>query len=144
MAHAVCFGLSQMGHVNMGDFWFRRGEVGTALKCYTRARDYCSTPEQTRLWCLSVIKCHIALEQYHSIASYVAKAENQETAERRGPVDTAKLKVCSALAHLHSRGSSKDHKNFRFAAKSFLAVGELGDTFNTVASSQDIAIYGGL
>ena len=58
----------------MGDFWFSRGDTSAALKCYTRARDYCSSPEQTRLWCLNVIKCHIALEQYHSIASYVARA----------------------------------------------------------------------
>ena len=34
--------------------------------------------------CLDVIKCHVILEQYHSIPSYVAKAENQETADRRG------------------------------------------------------------
>jgi len=129
----------------MGDFWFNRGDISTALKCYTRARDYCSTPEQTRLWCLNVIKCHVALEQYHSIASYVAKAENQESAERRGPVETAKLKVCSALAHLHSRGGTKDHKNFRFAAKAFTAVSaEIADNFCGVVSPRDVAVYGGL
>lgn len=116
-----------------------------ALKCYTRARDYCSSPELTRKWCLDVIKCHLALEQYHSIASYVAKAENQERIDQRGPIESSKLKVCSALAHMHSRGNSKDHKNFRFAAKAFLAVSsELADNYNTVVAPQDVAIYGGL
>lgn len=136
---------TRVAHTNLGDFWFDRGDVSAALKCYTRARDYCSTPELTRLWCLNVIKCHIANEQFHSIASYVAKAENQESAERRGPVETSKLKVCSALAHMHSRSTGKDHKNFRFAAKAFLAVSaQMGDAFNTVVAPEDVAIYGGL
>jgi len=129
----------------MGDFWYARGDIAAALKSYARARDYCSTPELTRLWCLNVIKGHIALQQYHSVASYVAKAENQENAERRGKIESAKLKVCSALSHVHSRGMTKDHKNFRFAAKIFIQVAaELGDNFNTVIAPQDVAIYGGL
>jgi len=137
---------TRVAHTNMGDYWFSRGDISSALKSYTRARDYCSSPELTRKWCLDVIKCHIALEQFHSISSYVAKAENQESAERRGPIETSKLKVCSALAHMHSRGAgSKDHKNYRFAAKAFLALSaELGDNFNTVIAAQDVAVYGGL
>jgi len=142
---AVSKEATRLAHTNMGDFWYSRGDVPTALKCYTRARDYCGSPELTRKWCLDVIKCHVTLEQYHSIGSYVAKAENQESADRRGPIESSKLKVCSALAHMHSRGTSKDHKNFRFAAKAFLAAsGNLADNFNITIAPQDIAIYGGL
>jgi len=56
-----------------------------------------------------------------------------------------KLKVCSALTHMHSRNNSKDHKNYRYAAKAFLAVPpELSTNYNSVISPQDIATYGGL
>merc|ERR1711959_817198 len=86
---------TRVAHVNMGDFWYGRGDVPAALKCYTRARDYCSSPEMTRNWCLEIIKCHITLEQFHSISSYVAKAENQGDTSRQA-VEASKLKVCSA------------------------------------------------
>ena len=52
-------------------------------------------------------------------------------------IESSKLKVCSALAHMHSRGTSKDHKNFRFAAKAFLAAsGNLADNFNITIAPQ--------
>merc|ERR1711904_665444 len=102
---------TRVAHQKMGDFWYARGDIAAALKCYTRARDYCSSPELTRLWCLDVIKCHITLEQFHSISSYVAKAESQERPDVRGAVESGKLKVCSALTYMHSRNNSKDHKN---------------------------------
>ena len=33
----------QMGHTDLGDFHFERGDFQSAFKCFVRTRDYCTT-----------------------------------------------------------------------------------------------------
>jgi COP9 signalosome complex subunit 1 len=45
-----------MGHQDLGDHLFACGDMINALKSYSRARDYCTTPRHVIDMCLNVIK----------------------------------------------------------------------------------------
>ena len=49
----------RMGHNDLGDFHSARGDFVTALKCYVRTRDYCTTPKHIVSMCLNVIRVSI-------------------------------------------------------------------------------------
>jgi COP9 signalosome complex subunit 1 len=44
------------GHDEMGDHCVDVGDLRTAVKCYSRARDYCTTNRHVVSMCLNVIK----------------------------------------------------------------------------------------
>jgi len=126
----------RMGHNDLGSFHCDRGDFATALKCYVRTRDYCTTSKHTVSMCLNVIKVSIHMDNYTHVSNYVTKAEM--TPEISDSILAAQLKVASALTHL-------DAKKYKMAARKLLEVpSELGSAFNEVISSQDVALYGGL
>jgi len=49
---AVC----RRGHDDLGDHYLDCGDLANALKCYSRARDYCTTARHLVNMCLNVIK----------------------------------------------------------------------------------------
>eukprot|EP01115_Flamella_aegyptia_P009103 TRINITY_DN3851_c0_g1_i2.p1 TRINITY_DN3851_c0_g1~~TRINITY_DN3851_c0_g1_i2.p1 ORF type:complete len:317 (-),score=105.72 TRINITY_DN3851_c0_g1_i2:149-1099(-) len=126
----------RMGHNELGDYYYNRGDLNSALKCYVRTRDYCTTSKHIIQMCMNVIKVSIEMGNYAHVVNYVAKAE--QTPDLSDKVTVAKLKVCAALSNLENR-------KYKVAARKFLETTiDIADNYNEVISAQDIAIIGGL
>jgi len=48
--------VCRRGHDDLGDHYLDMGDLANALKCYSRARDYCTTARHLVNMCLNVIK----------------------------------------------------------------------------------------
>lgn len=113
-----------MGHNELGDFHYNRGDLNSALKCYVRTRDYCTTSKHIIQMCLNVIKVSIEMGNYAHVVNYVAKAE--QTPDLTDKVVQSKLRVCSGLANLENR-------KYKLAARKFLETTfDLDSSFNEV------------
>lgn len=122
----------RVGHNEIGDFYYHRGDLPSALKSYVRSRDYCTTPHHILAMYMNVIRVSLETEQWNQVANYVSKAESSTD------VSQNKLKVCSGLAQLAN-------KKYKIAARKFLEVTfDISNSYNEVVSPQDIAIYGGI
>lgn len=64
------------GHDDLGDHYLNSGDLSNALKCYSRARDYCTSGKHVVNMCLNVIKVSIYLRNWSHVLSYVSKAES--------------------------------------------------------------------
>jgi len=58
---AVCGLLCRRGHDDLGDHYLDCGDLANALKCYSRARDYCTTARHLVNMCLNVIKVQLQI-----------------------------------------------------------------------------------
>uniref|UniRef100_A0A8D0VD68 G protein pathway suppressor 1 n=1 Tax=Sus scrofa TaxID=9823 RepID=A0A8D0VD68_PIG len=105
------------GHDDLGDHYLDCGDLSNALKCYSRARDYCTSAKHVINMCLNVIK--------------------------RGERDTqtqailTKLKCAAGLAELAAR-------KYKQAAKCFLLAAFDHCDFPELLSPSNVAVYGGL
>jgi COP9 signalosome complex subunit 1 len=125
----------RVGHNELGDFHYERGDLNTALKCYVRTRDYCSDPKHIIQMCLNVIKVSLELGNYSHVSNYVSKAEQTGNQDN---LTASKVRVCSGLSFLDSR-------KYKLAARKFLEISpELGANYNEVIAPADVALYGGL
>ena len=52
----IVFAHFRRGHDDLGDHYLDCGDLSNALKCYSRARDYCTSPKHVVNMCLNVIK----------------------------------------------------------------------------------------
>lgn len=64
------------GHDDLGDHYLSCGDLSNALKCYSRARDYCTSGKDVVNMCLNVIKVSLYLQNWSHVLSYVSKAES--------------------------------------------------------------------
>lgn len=48
--------ICRRGHDDLGDHYLDCGDLSNALKCYSRARDYCTSAKHVINMCLNVIK----------------------------------------------------------------------------------------
>eukprot|EP01113_Clastostelium_recurvatum_P018008 TRINITY_DN2124_c0_g1_i1.p1 TRINITY_DN2124_c0_g1~~TRINITY_DN2124_c0_g1_i1.p1 ORF type:complete len:436 (+),score=129.42 TRINITY_DN2124_c0_g1_i1:32-1339(+) len=127
----------RLGHVELGDFHYNRGDLSSALKCYARMRDYCTSSTVIGM-CLSVIKVGIEMNNYSHVQNYVAKAEQTPNASDHGI--SARLQVASGLSLLEGR-------KYKMAARKFLETPfepAAITAWNDVIAPQDIATYGAL
>uniref|UniRef100_A0A8C7MKA7 G protein pathway suppressor 1 n=2 Tax=Oncorhynchus kisutch TaxID=8019 RepID=A0A8C7MKA7_ONCKI len=120
------------------------GDLSNALKCYSRARDYCTSAKHVINMCLNVIKVSVYLQNWSHVLSYVSKAESTpEIAEQRGERDgqnqsvLTKLKCAAGLAELASR-------KYKPAAKCFLQASFDHCDFPELLSPSNVAVYGGM
>eukprot|EP00735_Rhodelphis_limneticus_P008932 TRINITY_DN2398_c0_g1::TRINITY_DN2398_c0_g1_i1::g.20633::m.20633 TRINITY_DN2398_c0_g1::TRINITY_DN2398_c0_g1_i1::g.20633 ORF type:complete len:482 (-),score=118.26,sp/P45432/CSN1_ARATH/54.00/9e-147,RPN7/PF10602.4/3.8e-54,RPN7/PF10602.4/3.9e+03,PCI/PF01399.22/2.7e-15,Crust_neurohorm/PF01147.12/1.3,Crust_neurohorm/PF01147.12/1.3e+03,Crust_neurohorm/PF01147.12/1.4e+02 TRINITY_DN2398_c0_g1_i1:136-1518(-) len=121
----------RMGHNDLGDFFYERGDLNGALKAYIRTRDYCTTTKHILAMCLNVIKVGIEMKNFVNVATYVTKAEQLTDAVDK--VVMSKLSVASGLSHL-------DSKRYKLAGRKFLETTiDLGTEFNSVIAPMDIA-----
>jgi len=126
----------RMGHTDLGDFHFERGDFQNAFKCFVRTRDYCTTSKHVIAMCLGVIRVSIHMGNFTHVANYITKAES--TPDVTDGILIAQLKVAAGLGLL-------EQKKYKLAARKFVEVSpELGTAFSDVASQQDVALYGGL
>eukprot|EP01135_Chromosphaera_perkinsii_P000285 Nk52_evm54s62 gene=Nk52_evmTU54s62 len=127
----------RMGHNDLGDFHYERGELAQALKCYSRTRDYCTTSRHIVQMCLNVIKVSMELGNWAHVLTYVSKAENTPDIQE-DLVVVAKLKCCAGLAHLA-------FKKYKRAGICFLEASyDYSNALPEVIAAKDVAVYGGL
>ncbi|CAB1350219.1 unnamed protein product [Coregonus sp. 'balchen'] len=122
------------GHDDLGDHYLDCGDLSNALKCYSRARDYCTSAKHVSVY----------LQNWSHVHSYVSKAESTpEIAEQRGERDSqnqsvlTKLKCAAGLAELASR-------KYKPAAKCFLQASFDHCDFPELLSPSNVAVYGGM
>lgn len=101
------------------------GDLGNALKSFSRARDFCVTAKHLVEMCLNVIEVSIAMGNFAHVQSYVLKAEATSDVPDKNVV-AAKLKCATGLEQL-------DGGKFKRAARCFTEVAfELGNNYNEV------------
>ncbi|XP_046893896.1 COP9 signalosome complex subunit 1 isoform X2 [Hypomesus transpacificus] len=130
------------GHDDLGDHYLDCGDLSNALKCYSRARDYCTSAKHVVNTCLNVIKVSVYLQNWSHVLSYVSKAESTpDMAEQRGERDSqnqavlTKLKCAAGLAELASR-------KYKPAAECFLLASFDHCDFPELLSPSNVAVYG--
>lgn len=130
------------GHDDLGDHYLDCGDLSNALKCYSRARDYCTSGKHVVNMCLNVIKVSVYLQNWSHVLSYVAKAEgtpdfSESQAKENNPVIFTKLRCAAGLAELATR-------KYKQAAKHFLQASLDHCDFPELLSPGNVATYGGL
>jgi len=131
------------GHDDLGDHFLDSGDLGNALKCYSRARDYCTSGRHVVSMCANVIKVSVYLQNWSHVMSYVNKAlatpdlaePNQKNPDQPGMI--TKLKCAGGLADLMIR-------KYKSAAKQFLEANLDHCDCPDLMSPHNVAIYGGL
>lgn len=128
----------RMGHEDLGNHYYASGDLSSAFKSYSRMRDFCTAPKHILDMSLQIIKVCIEQGNYMSVQSHIMKIRNLlRTPEEEADL-APKLAVATGLSHLATG-------NFKDAAKTFLECpNTLGNSWNEVISSNDVAIYGGL
>ncbi|XP_041362526.1 COP9 signalosome complex subunit 1-like isoform X1 [Gigantopelta aegis] len=162
------------GHDDLGDHYLDCGDLSNALKCYSRARDYCTNPKHVVNMCLNVIKVSVYLQNWSHVQSYVNKAEATPEAHEHvkdgGLSIQTKLRCAAGLADLATKKyksaaryfllASFDHCDFpesslvdmsiKQSAPSHLisrayAINEMfGYRFDELLSASNVATYGAL
>lgn len=130
------------GHDDLGDHYLDCGDLSNALKCYSRARDYCTSGKHVVNMCMNVIKVSIYLQNWSHVLSYVSKAEstpdfNELQSKDTNQVILTKLKCAAGLAELAT-------KKYKSAAKHFLQANLDHCDFPELLSPNNVAMYGGL
>ncbi|KAM0732032.1 COP9 signalosome complex subunit 1 [Formica fusca] len=130
------------GHDDLGDHYLNCGDLVHALKCYSRARDYCTSGKHVVNMCLNVIKVSVYLQNWSHVLSYVTKAEGTpDFPELHGKDNNqaiiTKLKVAAGLAELATR-------KYKMAAKHFLQASLDHCDCPELLSPGNVALYGGL
>lgn len=73
----LTFLSTRRGHDDLGDHYLDCGDLSNALKCYSRARDYCTSAKHVINMCLNVIKVLLNLFfllfffSYHKLQVYL-------------------------------------------------------------------------
>jgi len=130
------------GHDDLGDHYLDCGDLTNALKCYSRARDYCTSGKHVVNMCMNVIKVSIYLQNWSHVLSYVSKAESTPDFNEMQSKDSnqhifTKLKCSAGLAELAT-------KKYKSAAKNFLQANLDHCDFPELMSPNNVAMYGGL
>ncbi|XP_012273585.1 COP9 signalosome complex subunit 1 isoform X2 [Orussus abietinus] len=130
------------GNDDLGDHYLHCGDLGNALRCYSRARDYCTSGKHLVNMCLNVIKVSVYLQNWSHVLCYVNKAEiTPDFAGMHGKENNqsiiTKLKVAGGLAELAI-------KKYKMAARLFLQASLDHCDFPELFSPGNVAVYGGL
>jgi len=132
------------GHDDLGDHFLDGGDLANALKCYSRARDYCTSGRHVMSMCINVIKVSVYLQNWSHVISYVNKAlatpelsEDNKVKNNEVLIVMTRLKCAGGLADLMTR-------KYSAAAKQFLAASLDHCDCPDLISPNNVAIYGGL
>eukprot|EP00124_Ichthyophonus_hoferi_P002164 Ihof_evm15s136 gene=Ihof_evmTU15s136 len=129
----------RLGYIDMGDFYYKRGDPIQALKYYLRTRDYCSSPDDLIYMCICALNVSLQMKNWSQVLSYCQRAETTpDFAADRFKLDATRIKCMTGLGQLAN-------KRYRLAALSFLDVSaDLCGNMTDVISLADIGLYGGL
>lgn len=128
--------LVRQSFAALGEFHNQRGDFVQAMKCFVRARDYCSSNEQLAMTSLDVIQIAVDSGNFSQVSSCLSKVEH--IADSLFVDLSARFKATSGLMQLRNR-------QYKMAARRFLATSPiLGDHFSNVLVAEDVALYGGV
>lgn len=130
------------GHDDLGDHYLDCGDLTSALKSYSRARDYCTSGKHIIMMCLNVVKVSVYLQNWAHVLNYVSKAIgtpdfNEVPGKDSNQSILTRLKCAAGLAELAT-------KKYKSAAKHFLAASIDHCDYPELLSSNNVAVYGGL
>lgn len=127
-----------MGNEDLGTHYYTIGDLNNALKAYSRMRDYCTTPAHIASTAFRIIAVSIEQKSWLAVNAQVAKIQNLQMKPDDNTRSLPKTWAAIGLYQMSSR-------DYRTAASSFLSCdSSLGDSYNDVVTSNDIAVYGGL
>lgn len=128
----------RMGSEELGVHYHNTSDPANALKSFNRMRDYCTTPTHIANTAFRVIAVNIEQKNWLGVQSQVNKIRGLQMKPEETAKNAPKVSAAQGLQHM-SLGEYRD------AANSFLNTDfSLGDTYNEVISSNDVAVYGGL
>ncbi|ETW05990.1 hypothetical protein H310_03609 [Aphanomyces invadans] len=131
----------RIGHNDLGEFYYRTGDLANSLRSYIQARDYCTTEKHIVDMCFNVIKASIHLKNYSNAYNYLVKLEQSIGGTSIGesdPTVQAQTAATFGLVHFCS-------KKYHAAALKFVECQvDIGDKYNEVIHAEDVAVLGGL
>ena len=127
-----------MGNEDLGTHYHAIGDLASATKAYGRMRDYCTTPAHIASTSFHVIEVAIDQNSWLAVQSSVHKIRNLQLKAEDHAKSQPKTQAAMGLAQLHAA-------DYRDAAISFLNTEPLlGEQYNEILTSNDVAVYGGL
>ncbi|GAD94163.1 COP9 signalosome subunit 1 (CsnA), putative [Paecilomyces variotii No. 5] len=128
----------RMGNEDLGAHYHQIGDLASASKAYSRMRDYCTTPNHIASMLFKIINVSVDRGDWLAVQSNVHRLRNLQSKPEEQAKNQPKMCAVMGLAQL-AAGTYLD------AANSFLATDpSLGDTYNEIITSNDVAVYGGL
>eukprot|EP01098_Paradermamoeba_levis_P013801 TRINITY_DN6389_c0_g1_i1.p1 TRINITY_DN6389_c0_g1~~TRINITY_DN6389_c0_g1_i1.p1 ORF type:complete len:255 (-),score=85.64 TRINITY_DN6389_c0_g1_i1:702-1436(-) len=91
--------VTRNSYIELGKLHSDRGDFESALKCFSRGRDYCTTKNLAAV-CLHFIRTCIIMGNYNHVFGYINKAE---TLIAKNEPSMNELKIAIALGHLEQR-----------------------------------------
>ena len=127
-----------MGNEDLGSHYYRIGDLGSAVKAYSRMRDYCTTSAHIASTAFRIISVAIEQRNWLAVQSQVMKIRNLQMKPDDQARTQPKVQAAMGLQQMCSG-------EYRDAAMSFLNTDPtLGESYNDVLTSNDVAVYGGL
>jgi COP9 signalosome complex subunit 1 len=125
----------RMGQTELGEHYYRAGELTSALKCFVNTRDYLTSPLHIVDMACRVIEVSMESGELQNIPTYLFKAKQVPSLPEPQKV---KLESISAMLHLFQG-------NYKATATSFCQI-PFASSENCwkYLSQRDIAVYGGL
>ena len=99
----------------MAEHKLQMGDIQSALKFFSKSRDYCLQAQHERSMCLNIIKTSILLRQWDHVVSYVKKGESEKNKEGTDELSRSKFSCAQALADMSA-------KRYDAAAVKFLQI----------------------
>ncbi|KAJ9410107.1 hypothetical protein DTO045G8_2100 [Paecilomyces variotii] len=128
----------RMGNEDLGAHYHQIGDLASASKAYSRMRDYCTTPNHIASMLFKIINVSVDRGDWLAVQSNVHRLRNLQSKPEEQAKNQPKMCAAMGLAQL-AAGSYLE------AANSFLATDpSLGDSYNEIITSNDVAVYGGL
>ncbi|RHY48681.1 hypothetical protein DYB38_003893 [Aphanomyces astaci] len=135
----------RIGYNDLGEFYYRTGDLANALRSFIQARDYCTTEKHLVDMCFNVIKASIHLKNYTNVNNYLVKLEqsiaapsSSSAAADSDPTVPSQAAATSGLVHFVT-------KKYHAAALKFVECHvDIGDKYKDVIHAEDIALIGGL
>jgi len=127
-----------MGNEDLGVHYHALGDLASATKAYTRMREYCNTPAHIASTNFRAIEVAIDQNNWLAVQSAVQKIRSLHLKADDQVKSQPKAQAALGLSQMHGG----DYYN---AAISFLNTDpSLGDKYNEVLTSNDVAVYAGL
>ncbi|RMD39662.1 hypothetical protein DV735_g5467, partial [Chaetothyriales sp. CBS 134920] len=128
----------RMGNEDLGNHYYKIGDLAHAAKAYARMRDYCTTPLHIASTAFRSIAINIEMKNWLGVHSQINKVRSLQMKQEELFRTQPKINAAMGLQHMCSG-------DYRDAAISFLSTDPgLGDSYNEFITSNDVAVYGGL
>jgi COP9 signalosome complex subunit 1 len=127
--------------LDMGEYYYERGNVTAASKFFMRCREHCQSPHDLLMSQIAIIRAQAQMLNWPMVSVYVSKAQELLSHPKVGLVPPGTAAGLSAVAGIADMALG--HQGL--AAEHFAAVGPtISAELQDVATSTDVARYGAL